>query len=82
MPIGTIAPENRTHTGVGATAWASASQKWKGAIAPFTRKAVSTSTKAAMINWSGAWWARSRPSWGSPRLPVRAKSSPIPINDR
>ena len=26
------------HTGVGATAWASASQKWNGTAAAFTRK--------------------------------------------
>ena len=33
-----MTPENSTQTGVGATAWASASQKWKGTIAPLIRK--------------------------------------------
>ena len=28
MPRATMAPENRTETGLGATAWASGSQKW------------------------------------------------------
>ena len=32
-PSSTMTPENSTHTGVGATACASASQKWNGTIA-------------------------------------------------
>jgi hypothetical protein len=41
-PTVTIAPESRTHTGVGATASASAVQKWNGTRAIFTSTPVSS----------------------------------------
>ena len=52
-PSSTITPENSTHTGVGATAWASASQKWNGTTAPLTRNPNTTKTKATTTRPSG-----------------------------
>ena len=45
-PSSTITPENITQTGVGATACASASQKWNGTIAALTSSPVMTSRNA------------------------------------
>lgn len=51
-PSSTITPENSMQTGVGATACASASQKWKGTAAAFTRKPVQMRTKETVTSAS------------------------------
>ncbi len=48
-----MTPENRTQTGVGATACASASQKWKGTIALLISKPEMISRKATTTRPSG-----------------------------
>ncbi len=77
-----MTPENRTHTGVGATAWASASQKWNGTIAPLTSSPTVTSTKATITSPSGGRPASVRPIWAMFRAPVRPYSRPMPESDR
>ena len=77
-PSSTMIPENSTHTGVGATACASASQKWNGTAAALTSSPVHTSTHATRTSTSGPPTATS--SWANPSCPVRAYSTPIPIN--
>ena len=54
-PSSTITPENSTHTGVGATACASASQKWNGTIAPLTSSPVMISRNAMTTRPDGGW---------------------------
>ena len=54
-PSSTITPENSTQTGVGATACASASQKWKGTIAPLTSSPVMIRRKAMTMRPLGLW---------------------------
>ena len=51
-PSSTITPENSTHTGVGATAWASASQKCTGTAAALVRNPMNSSTIATITSAS------------------------------
>ena len=66
-----MTPENSTHTGVGATAWASASQKWNGTMAPLISSPVMMSTNATTTRPSGRCRARSWPIWAMFSAPVR-----------
>ncbi len=61
MPSSTITPEKSTQTGVGATAWASASQKWNGTIAPLTASPETIRTNDATTRPSAGRPASSRP---------------------
>ena len=73
-----MTPENSTQTGDGATAWASASQKWNGTTAPLTRKPNTTSTKATTTRPSTPCSGRARPMAARFRAPVRAYSRAMP----
>ena len=70
-PSSTMTPENSTQTGVGATACASASQKWNGTIAPLISSPVMMSRKATTTSPSGRCPARCRPIWAMFSAPVR-----------
>ena len=66
-----MTPENRTHTGVGATACASASQKWNGTMADLISHPVMISTNATTTRLSGRCRAMSWPIWAMFSAPVR-----------
>ena len=66
-----MTPENSTQTGVGATACASASQKWNGTTALLTSSPARISTNAATTSPPGRCRARYRPIWAMLRAPVR-----------
>ena len=59
-----MTPENSTQTGVGATAWASASQKWNGTIALLISRPAMISRKATTTRPSGRCRAMSRADLG------------------
>ena len=68
-----MTPENSTHTGVGATACASASQKWNGTIALLISSAIRISTNATTTRPPGVLRCRIRywPIWAMFSAPVR-----------
>ena len=70
-PSSTITPENSTHTGVGATACASASQKWNGTIALFTSRPEMISKKATTTSRSAGCRPAKAPIWAMFSAPVR-----------
>jgi hypothetical protein len=77
-PSSTITPENSTHTGVGATAWASASQKWKGTTEALIRNPAASSTNAVTTRPSSGCELMARPIWAKLSAPVRPYSSARP----
>ena len=79
-PSSTITPENRTHTGVGATAWASASQKCNGTIAALVRNPVNSRLIATTTSGSARWPSSAAPIWAMLSAPVRAYSIPRAMN--
>ena len=66
-----MTPENSTQTGVGATACASASQKWNGTIAHLISHPMRMSRKATTTRPPGRCRAMSRPIWAMFSAPVR-----------
>ena len=66
-----MTPENSTQTGVGATACASASQKWNGTIALLISKPEMISTKATTTRPSGGCRAMYWPICAMFSAPVR-----------
>ena len=70
-PSSTMTPEKSTQTGVGATACASASQKWKGTIAPLISSPVMIRTNATTTRRSGPCRAMPAPIWAMLSAPVR-----------
>jgi hypothetical protein len=71
MPRSLITPVNTIAAGVGATAYASASQKWKGTIAALTRKPPVISANATTTSSSLGACERASPTWARLRAPVR-----------
>ena len=71
-------PEKRTQTGVGATACASASQKWNGTTAALTSSPPIRSANAATTSPSARCPESACPIWARLSAPVRAYSSPVP----
>ena len=72
IPTSTMTPESIAHTGAGATACASASQKWKGTAAAFTRNPHTRSANATTTTASVGPDSRARPSCARLSAPVRA----------
>ena len=66
-----MTPENSTQTGVGATACASASQKWNGTIALLISKPGMISRKATTTRPSGGGGRCHRPICAMFSAPVR-----------
>ena len=66
-----MTPENSTQTGVGATACASASQKWKGTMELLISRPVMISRKATTTRPSGRCPAMARPICAMLSAPVR-----------
>ena len=66
-----MTPENSTQTGVGATACASASQKWNGTMAPLISSAAMISRNATTTSRSAGCRAMAEPIWAMFSAPVR-----------
>lgn len=64
-------PENSAHTGEGATASASAVQKWNGTTAALTRNPVRISTSDTTMTASGRLPERAAPRAAKVSAPVR-----------
>ena len=69
-PNSTMTPENSTQTGVGATACASASQKWNGTMAAFTIRPEMISRNATMTRPPGRRPAIDSAIWAMFSAPV------------
>ncbi len=65
-------------TGAGATAYASASQKWNGTTAALTKNPVSSSAKATTTRPSTGSRSSARPISARLREPLRPYSSAMP----
>ena len=71
-PTDTIAPEKITDTGLGATACASASQRWNGTIAALVSNAAVSRTSTAASTGSRPSVAATSPMCTMSSVPVRA----------
>src|SRR5215211_6262928 len=82
MPSSLIAPANSRHTGVGATAYASASQKWNGTTAAFTNNPAASRQNATTTSPSEGPAASASEICARFSAPVRPYTSAMPVRIR